>query len=213
MLDEYLGLLSSTPEETALRQIVEIGVGIIEADEGSLLVLDPDAGDLRFAMTVGSEELEKKLLGQRVPLGEGVTGLAAVTRQVQVGAPRYRDIEQTERLSEGPESVIAAPMLIGENLIGVLTAITETKGRRFSSKQAELYARFACVAALLVEQSHSLRAGKADRAAPRVLGEAGQLEQEILLRLQRIATGRPALLAPLAQILKGIEDIAGRGSV
>lgn len=213
MLGEYLGLLTSTPEETALRQIVEIGVGIIAADEGSLLVLDPDAGDLRFAMTVGSEGSEQKLLGQRVPIGEGVTGLAAVTRQVQVGAPRYRDIQQTEQLSEGPESVIAAPMLIGDNLIGVLTAITETKGRRFSAKEAELYARFACVAALLVEQSHNLQIRKADLAAPRALGEAGRLEQDILLRLERIVKNRPALLTPLAHILKEIEDIAGHGSI
>jgi transcriptional regulator with GAF, ATPase, and Fis domain len=213
VLGEYLGLLSATPEAAALRQIIEIGISIVGADEGSLLVLDSDAGDLRFAMTVGSKESEQMLRGQRVPIGEGVTGLAAATRQVQVGAPRYRDINQTERLSDGPESVIAAPLLMGETVIGVLTAVTQTKGRRFSAKEAELYARFASIAALLVEQTHLLTAYTDDELPPAALGEAGRLERDILLRLRRIVAHRPSALAPLARILEGIEDLAGRASI
>src|SRR5260370_14996731 len=147
LLTEYLGLLPATPEAAALRQIVEIGVGVIQADEGVLLVMDADGGDLRFAMTVGNGDSENTLLGQRVPIGSGITGLAAATRQVQVGAPVYKDVAQTERLSEGPESVIAAPMLLGELVVGVLTAVTFKKGRIFNSQEAVLYARLARLSA------------------------------------------------------------------
>ena len=157
VLAEYLGLLPATPESAALRQIVETGISVIMADEGSLLVMDADAGDLRFAMTVGSGDSEKNLLGQRVTIGSGITGLAAATRQVQVGAPVYKDVAQTERLSEGPESVIAAPVLLGELVVGVLTAVTFKKGRIFNSQEAFLYARFARLAALLVEQTRRLK--------------------------------------------------------
>jgi GAF domain-containing protein len=209
LLAEYLGVLPATPEAIALRELVEIGVSVVGADEGSLLVVEPDGRNLRFAMTVGASEAT--LLGQRVPIGSGVTGLAAATRQVQVGAPIYRDVAQTERLSDGPESVIAAPMMLGDAVIGVMTAVTFAKGRLFSAKETDLYARFSGLAALVVEQTRLLkiREGSASRAVG--LGDATRLEQEVLGRLRRIVADRPNALAPLAQILAGIEAITGRG--
>jgi hypothetical protein len=209
LLAEYLGVLPATPEAVALRQLVEIGVSVVAADEGSLLVVDPDGRNLRFAMTIGASE--EKLLGQRVPIGSGVTGLAAATRQVQVGAPVYRDVEQTERLSDGPESVIAAPMLLGDAVIGVMTAVTFSKGRLFSAKESDLYARFSGLAALLVEQTRRLKIREGSVPQASGLGDAYRLEQDILASLRRIIANRPTALAPLAQILSGIEAIAGRG--
>jgi len=193
----------------ALRQLVEIGVSVVTADEGSLLVVDQDGRNLRFAMTVGASE--QTLLGQRVPIGSGITGLAAATRQVHVGAPVYRDVAQTERLSEGPESVIAAPMMLADTVIGVMTAVTFQKGRVFTAKETDLYARFSGLAGLLVEQTRLLKVRKGDVAQVQGLGEATRLEQEILGCLQRIAANRPSALGPLAQILGGIEAIMSRG--
>jgi GAF domain-containing protein len=209
LLEEYLGLLQATPEAAALRQIVELGIEVIGADEGSLLVMDADVGDLRFAMTVG--ESEKTLLGQRVHIGSGITGLAAATRQVQVGAPVYKDIEQTERLSEGPESVIAAPMLLGEVVVGVMTAVTFKKGRIFNSAEAILYARFARLAALLVEQTRRLKIRDTGSAPSRALGGVARLEQQLLARLQRIIAAQPSALGPLDRIIEAVEELAAGG--
>jgi hypothetical protein len=167
-----------------------------------------ETGDLRFAATVGNSDSERKLLGQRVPIGSGITGLAAATRQVQIGAPVYRDVKQTERLSEGPESVIAAPMMLGEMVVGVLTAVTFDKGRVFTSREAATYARFAGLAALLVEQTRRLGARGDGSAFPRALGSAPRIEQEILGRLQRIVRAQPKALGPLARILEAVEEIA-----
>ena len=55
-----------------------------------LLVLDRNQEpprELVFAMTVGSGGSEDTLAGQRVPVGEGLTGLAALTHEVQIGVP------------------------------------------------------------------------------------------------------------------------------
>ena len=209
LLAEYLGVLPATPESSALRLLVEIGVNVISADEGSLLVMEPDGRSLRFAMTVGPSA--QQLTGQTVPFGEGQTGLAAATRQVQIGAPVYRDVEQTERLKDGPESVIAAPMMLGDEVIGVLTAVTFTKDRRFTGKEADLYARFSGLAALIVEQTRLLKIHKREAVQASGLGPAARLEQEILGQLQRIAANQPRALEPLSQILSGIEAILGRG--
>ena len=210
LLPDYLGLLPATSESAAMRQIVELGVSVIGAAEGSLLVMDEAAGRLRFALTVGSAASEAALLGQTVPIGSGITGLAAATRQVQVGAPVYKDVAQTERLSDGPESVIAAPMLLGETVIGVLTAVTFEKGRIFTSKEAVLYARFARLAALLVEQARRLQ-GPASAPA-RALGGMARLETEVMGRMQRIIARQPGALGPLARILEAVEDMSPGGA-
>ena len=58
--------------------------------QGSLLVLDEKKKELVFAMTIGSRSSEMTLIGQRVPLGKGITGLAAQMREVQIGAPTFK---------------------------------------------------------------------------------------------------------------------------
>ena len=75
LLTRFLGILPSTPEEKILRMLIEIGCEVVGGQEGSLLVPDDDGKSLHFVMTVGDEESAKKLEGQKVPLGAGLTGL------------------------------------------------------------------------------------------------------------------------------------------
>jgi GAF domain-containing protein len=209
LLGDYLGILPETPEAEVLRLLIQTGAQIVGAEEGSLLVLDEDTNDLRFAMTVGSEESEQKLLGQRVPLGKGITGLAASTHEVQIGAPTFMNVQQTEQRGGGPEAVLAAPMLIGDTLIGVITAVSFKKGKRFTSNDALLYGRFASIAGVVVDQRRRLAAGtKAacdESGTPKVFGEAGRREQQILASIARIIKGRPHALEHLAQVLTAVE--------
>jgi GAF domain-containing protein len=130
-------------------------------------------------MTVGGDE--RVLVGQRVPMSKGLTGLAAATLEVQIGAPTFSGIRQAADGGEGsgasgasrelgekldaraPESVIAAPMLVGDELVGVITAVTFEPGKRFTSDQGELYARIAAVAGVVVELRQKLAAISAMR--------------------------------------------------
>lgn len=43
-----------------------------------------------LTMTIGNRSSEMTLIGQRVPLGKGITGLAAQMREVQIGAPAFK---------------------------------------------------------------------------------------------------------------------------
>jgi GAF domain-containing protein len=191
--------------------LIETGVQSVGAEEGSLLVLDEETDELRFAMTVGSEEAEKNLLGQRVPLGKGITGLAASTHEVQIGAPTFKDVKQLEQRSAGPEAVIAAPMLIGDNLVGVITAVSFKKGKRFTSKDALLLARFASIAAIVVDQRRRLKlqavAGGEEEEA-KVFGERGRLENDIRACVTRLMGAMPEVSLPrLARLLAEMESM------
>jgi len=191
-----------------LRFLLETALEAVSGDEGSLLVLDREASELRFAMTAGNKESEQKLLGQRVPLGKGITGLAAATHEVQVGAPTYRDVEQTEGRSHDPEAVVAAPMLLDDELLGVVTVVSFAAGRRFDSSVARLVGRLAALAAVLVSQHREI-SGLRARVG---LGDGAQGQSRdarlhaIELAASRIGRKRPGSLPQLLTIVQSFED-------
>lgn len=151
----YLGIDPRRDREDALRLLVELGIDVVGAQEGSLLAFDRKAKDLVFLMTAGNPEAERKLIGRRVPLGKGITGLAAVTEQVQIGSPVYRDVHLKRRgrgESTAPECVMAAPMMVGGEMAGVMTAATFERGMTFTVRDGEIFARFAALAGVVVKQ-------------------------------------------------------------
>jgi GAF domain-containing protein len=140
-----------------LRLLLSTALDMLGAEEGSFLVHDVEAGDLRFVMTVGNDESEAILLGQRVPLGAGITGLAAERRAVQIGTPSYTAVTQPPHLAgSGPQGVLAAPVIAGDFLVGVVTAVTFEAGRRFDVAAARIFGALAVVAGVLIAQAREL---------------------------------------------------------
>ena len=206
-LATYLAIAPKSPEELVLRLLIELGAQVVSAQEGSLLVYDPAKNDLVFAMTVGGADT---LIGQRVPLDKGLTGLAAATREVQIGAPTFRDVKQSiERRGSEPEAVIAAPMLVNDELVGVITAVSYAPGKRFVGRDAELYARIAAVAGLVVQQRQQLDAARALSSGQSESAPGAGRERSIAEAVARIARLRPGALAHLASVLSGIEGLIG----
>ena len=204
----YFGIIEESREARLLRLLLESVVQAVGGEEGSLLVHDAGAGDLRFAMTVGDRASEQKLLGQRVPLGEGITGLAAATFEVQTGAPTFHNVHQTEGKSSGPEAVIAAPMVSNDQLLGVITSVSFKPGKRFDSNDARLCGRLATVAAVVIEQHMKLRDREEERSAVPASGLDPQREArlaEIGRSLHRIAEKKPDALAQVAAIVASLE--------
>ena len=206
VLDAYLGISCESAEERVLKLLIELGAQFVGATEGSLLVLDEEQGDLVFAMTVGDRWLEKPIIGQRVPIGEGITGLAAQSREVQIGAPTF-GIDQHEE----PSAVLAAPLLIGDRLIGVLTAVSFEPQKRFDSGDAALYARIASVAAVVVEQRRRLSAIESiqrDGTLPEALNEDERLDRQIVGSVQRLVQAKRDAKARIARLLAAVEELA-----
>ncbi len=204
-LGTYFAIQSGDAEAAALRLLVELGVQIAKADEGSLLVLDEERGDLVFAMTVG--HADDGLLGQRVPLGHGVTGLAAATGEVQLGAPTF-DVEEQERVGDGakPKSVIAAPLLIEDETVGVLTAISFDRDRRFGRDDASLYGKLATAAALIVRQRQRLAA--LEKGARSGGDHRSATEARIVSAVGRLSQARPENLEAVASLLESLGMLA-----
>jgi GAF domain-containing protein len=214
----YFDLDVESPELQVMRLLVELCGQVVGAEEGSLLVVDRTQDpprELIFAMTVGSRQSAETLSGQRVPLGEGLAGIAAVTHEVQIGAPLYDGVQQAQRGEAPPgqpTAVIAAPMLIEDRLVGVITAVSFEPGKRFTSEHAALYARAAAVAGVVVDQRQridALETRSARGEARRGPSEDEPLEQQIFGTAARLVDHSPDRLRELARILSALEEIMG----
>lgn len=207
-----LSLGEQSPEGDVLRLLIELGAQVVGADEGSLLVVHPRGDALVFAMTVGDSSAEAALRGQSVPLGEGITGLAALTREVQVGAPSFEGITQPQgRQGRRPVAVIAAPMLVADKLVGVLTAVSFSPGRRFGAAEERLYGRLGAVAGVVVAQKQRLDA--LCNAPTQTVNKAHlHAGERVFAAVARLALARPDRLGSLADRLEQLETLASQGS-
>jgi len=211
LMERYLGVLPGSGEDDVLRLTVEAGVRAVGGDEGSLLIFDPETDELVFVMTYGGSE--GVLAGQRFPIGEGITGLAAASGEVQIGAPKYKDVAQSETMGD-IRSVIAAPMKLGDKLMGVITAISTRPDKRFTLADGQLYACLATVAALIVHQLERIRAleaGTAAEAEPVALA-ADPAQREGMERIARLLQRDPQVVRQVATMLGAIEAMTPAGS-
>lgn len=213
VLHTYLGISSRSSEEAVLRLLIDLGRQYADAEEGSLLVLDRETNELVFAMTSGSRESEETLVGQRVPVGRGLTGLAAATREVQVGSPVFRDVRQrTRRDASGgsPSAVLAAPMLVRDRVIGVLTAASFRPHHHFTADDAAFYGKIAAVAGVVVEQQQRLsvleQLGQGQMPQEPRTAEQG-LEMEIIGLVARLTAGPPERLTRVQALLSAVEAL------
>lgn len=210
---QFLGLLKLPPNdmrEDSLRLSIELGVQVLGADEGSLLVLDENTRELVFAMTVGDKQSESTLIGQRVPMGQGITGLAALTGEVQVGMPSYGTIRQASHREErGPNYLIAAPMFANERLVGVLTAASFRRERQFGMEHTRLFGRVAALAGIVVAEGQRDKIQMDLRGNGLVAeGDYEVLQHELAELLHRIIQGDQSRLSSVLQMLKQLECLA-----
>ena len=124
-------------------------------------------------------------------------------------SPVISRIRQAER-GEGDEgeiqNVIAAPMLAGDTLVGVITAVSFDAGVRFSSDDAALYARAASVAGVLVDQRRQL-----DLLSAGATDASGPLRDRIDGAIRRLVRSDPSRLEEVARLLESLEAIAATG--
>jgi GAF domain-containing protein len=171
-----------------LRSIVDVARAIFRARAASVFLLDTGADQLVFEAVSG--EGEESLLGRRFPSSTGIAGWVLVTGQSLVlddvsADPRFAS-QAAESTGYVPKSIMAVPLVSGENTIGVLEVLDRPSGERFTMEEADLLGMFATQAAAaldLLERSRSARrvlsgAEGADSPLTRLAAALEQAEPE-----------------------------------
>ncbi|MBV9786690.1 MAG: GAF domain-containing protein, partial [Chloroflexi bacterium] len=168
-----LSISSQLDLPTTLYTILEQATRLTHADAGELSLTDEARGELEVVVCY---RLDQNYVGQRVKLGEGLLGRAALSRQIEIVEDYATWQGRLPRLSQDSfHAAIAVPLLRDEHVLGVIDLIHYTPGVTFNEVDhavVKLFAAQAVVAitnARLYDQAHQY----ADRMA--ALARASQL--------------------------------------
>ena len=149
------GLQNPEKIKAAFRTLISLGLKLLKADEGSLLIYRKEQRDLQFAATVGGKSAEQ-LVGKTVPMGKGITGMAAMTCEIQtasrVAGGNFFAVED----DGSPNCVIAAPIMLDDELIGVITAVSFDKEKSFNNTDCQNFSDLAQLGAVIISQEQQI---------------------------------------------------------
>lgn len=148
---EAAALLSLIPDHDRLLQsVVETARGIFAAQASSIFLLDPQREHLVFEAVSGAGEAH--LVGMRVPVDQGLAGWVMASAQPIAVDDVDNDPMFARNVAEStgyvPRSILAAPLLIDGDSIGVIEVLDRTSDPRGELSDLEILGLFANQAAI-----------------------------------------------------------------
>jgi Nif-specific regulatory protein len=155
-----------------LTHILESATMLSQGEASSLLLVNRETRELYFEVAMGTKEEEIKKY--TVKMGEGIAGwVAAHNKSIivnDVGSDKRHLKSISDRVGYTSETMIAAPMRIKDECIGVIEILNKKDGRNFTQEDLEWLEIFANQAALAVQNA---------RTYERVQGEIQLLHVEL----------------------------------
>jgi diguanylate cyclase (GGDEF)-like protein len=138
------------------HMILEIVVKVINAEKGSLMLLDEAEQTLNIGVAVGlSEEVTKST---RLEIGESIAGYVVQTRH-----PLFiKDVESDQaflalkKTNVKTGTLMCVPLLAKDKLLGALN-VSDSKANTFAEKDFELFISLANQAAIAIENARLYR--------------------------------------------------------
>ncbi|HLF29116.1 MAG TPA: GAF domain-containing protein [Anaerolineae bacterium] len=171
------GITSSLDLRTVLNTIMEKAVEILDAEAGSLLLVDDKRSELVFEVILGPAA--EKLAGARLPLGKGIVGAVAesgrpqIVNEAQTDTRWLRDVGQTDRFIT--RALLTVPMRARDKVVGVIQLLNKKDGTPFDEDDQTLLEAFAGNAAIAVENAQLF--SRTDLALARRVEELSTLQE------------------------------------
>jgi signal transduction histidine kinase len=154
VLNEVGSAITSTLDlETVLNLIMEKAVELLQAEAGSLVMVDEDTEELVFEVTAGPGSAD--LAGVRLPPGTGVVGMVMkegepiIIKDAQNDDRWYQDLD-SEFITR---SLIAVPLISRGRVSGVIELLNRRDFVPFDEDDERLLTAFASDAAIAIENA------------------------------------------------------------
>ena len=116
-----------------LDQILQAALDSIQADDGSLLLVDEETKELSFVVVHGS--VRTKLVGHRIPLGVGIAGWVAQHAESVIVPNVQTDPRFSSRIDQAfqfkTRSMVCVPIVFTGRVLGVIQALNKTNRKEF----------------------------------------------------------------------------------
>lgn len=198
---KILLIKQDTHVQSILKLLLQTAIDTLHADEGSLLIPTADERNLEFISTISPTN--RDLSKNTIPIGKGISGMAALSRDVQIGSKPLSELNNVSNDGD-PESIIAAPLLSNDELVGVITIVRLKDKTPFTAKDAERFFRLAAVGAVVVDQQQKLASlsAQVSEFVPK------SQEDEVCQALATIIkSASPSQLPTLRRLLETISEL------
>ena len=148
-------LTSTLDPERLLKNILESAVEILNCEAGSLLMLDDQTNELVFKVVLGP--VASELEGQRMPADAGVVGRSyqsqepVIVNDVRASKDWFAQTDETTGFAT--RSLLVVPLIVKDEIIGVIEAVNRKDGSNFNYDDQELLYAFASQAAVAIENA------------------------------------------------------------
>jgi len=152
LIDTMSDLSRQLELATLLQAVLDRAVRLLGVSHGELAIYQPDTGDLEI---VASHNVGRRdTTGTRMRLGEGAMGHVARARE-PVLIPDYREWPGRSAQYAAVEfhAVMAAPLLMGDHLVGAMAFMDRDPRRQFGPDDLRLLNLFAPQAAVAIENA------------------------------------------------------------
>ena len=182
-----LPVVPGSPEDPAAREllqsVVDVARAIFGAAASSVCLLDEETDELVFRAVAGQGE--EFLVGRRFPAGSGIAGWVVASGEPMVvddlaGSTAF-DREIAASTEYVPDSLMAAPLITGDRVLGVLEVLDASPQSRTQLSELHLLTMFAhqAAAALRVIVDHHARARPRPGLSPGTRASALRLLDEL----------------------------------
>jgi PAS domain S-box-containing protein len=151
LLDTLSALSGELELEKVLEAVLNRAVNLLGVTGGELAIYEEDKKEL---VIVASQNLGSESLGTRMKVGEGAMGRVARTREPLM-IPHYQEWagRSGKYVSEAFQSVLAAPLMMANRLVGVIGAVHSDPRHIFGDEGLRLINLFASQAAVAIENA------------------------------------------------------------
>jgi Nif-specific regulatory protein len=192
-LIEINSLINSNYKDihSLLSRIMESATKLSEAEASSLLLLDKEKTTLNFEVALGSKGTEVQKY--TVKLGEGIAGWVAQNNKSLIANDVQNDRRHMSSIGEEinykSKTIMAVPMRVKDDCIGVLEVINKTGETGFSQDDLEWLEIFANQAALAIVNAKNM-----EEAQNKIVTLENQIQTE---QYHTIITKSPEILEKL----------------
>jgi phosphoserine phosphatase RsbU/P len=177
---------SSLDLAEVLSRVMQKARDVMDADTASIMLLNERTNKLEFELALGEGATTFDILRKKIvlDLGQGIAGAVALSRTPEliadVGAdPRfYRDADKLTGFTT--RSMLAAPLVVRDKLVGVAQAINPRGGGRFTPQDLELFATYCRQVAVAIDNARLHKAVLERQREQQQLEFAAMVQQSFL---------------------------------
>ncbi|HNB53292.1 MAG TPA: GAF domain-containing protein [Anaerolineales bacterium] len=196
---------------TLLHAIVEAAARIFGAVAAAIALVTEDGQELEFK--VAYNVINQNIVGMRFPVASGIAGHAAQTGQPLVVSGADQDERFNRSFAEQsgyiPKSIIAVPLILNGQVIGVIEALDKVSGENFDQEDVALMTLFAHQAAFSIGQSQPL--ANLQHTLINGLKQTALAEQMPPTELLAVLDSQPPSSPTLIHLAKTIQAISAQG--